>query len=223
MAQWFRELCDVLSYVHGNAIVHRDIKLSNILIAPEKHVILSDFGISKVHDEQLRSDVNVSCTYVTNDPSAKLVMGTAGYIAPEVARGEECTPAADVYSLGVVFFKLLTGVWYDPCLASGDRNAIKLLEHFELDWKSVLPAMLDENPEKRPSDLKTLADRLCTLPAGARLKTPSKKRKKRVMLIVSVIAAVLAAATGWVLFSSIAQTRGLDPLDYAFAIPESVK
>lgn len=159
LAQWFAELCRALAYIHSHGIVHRDIKLNNILIKPEDHVVISDFGISKIRNEKLRTEVDVSKTFVTDARSGgRLVMGTEGYMAPEVQRGEEVTPAADVYSLGVVFFKLLTGVWYEPDMAKGDRTALRLLDHFDRPWTRILPAMLDASPAKRPDNLMALAE-----------------------------------------------------------------
>jgi serine/threonine-protein kinase len=226
ISQWFRELCDALSYVHGNGIVHRDIKLANILLAPERHVVLSDFGISKVSDEKLRTDIDVSRTFVTGDTS-RLVMGTAGYMAPEVLKGREATPASDVYSLGVVFFKLLTGVQYEPCLATGEKTALRLLDHFEYNWKDILPAMLDIDPAKRPTDLKLLAESLVS--RSAPVKVPAKRSFLRRWLLWSVCAALLAAAglAGWMVLLSPEENGGFQSkaveLDDAFSIPESVK
>ena len=112
--------------------------------------------------------VDVTKTMVTGMTQGRgVAMGTQGYMAPEVCRGEEATPAADVYSLGVAFFRLLTNVWYDPCLApsadSGDviaMNSVKLLEPFEYRWVDALPVMLDEDPQKRPLDLIELPGRI---------------------------------------------------------------
>lgn len=50
------------------------------------------------------------------------------------------TPASDVYSLGVVFFKLLTGVQYEPCLATGGKTALRLPDHFDCNWNEILPS-----------------------------------------------------------------------------------
>ena len=80
--------------------------------------------------------------------------------APEVLRGDEATPAADVYALGVAFFYLLTGVWYDKVLVEKDRTDLHLLQYYEYRWRDVLPAMLDEDPAKRPLDLDGLVARL---------------------------------------------------------------
>ena len=90
LVRWFGELCRALAYVHAQGIVHRDIKLNNILLAPDKHVVLSDFGISKILGNKLRTDLDVSRTMAETTDAAtggKLIMGTKGYMAPEVLRG----------------------------------------------------------------------------------------------------------------------------------------
>lgn len=196
---WFRQMCSALAYVHSQGIVHRDVKLNNILLAPDGRVVLSDFGISKVSDENLRSAVDVTKTMVTGMTQGRgVAMGTQGYMAPEVCRGEEATPTADVYSLGVAFFRLLTNVWYDPCLApsadSGDviaMNSVKLLEPFEYRWADVLPVMLDENPQVRPLDLNELPDRIAPV---AQPETPKRFGAKWKALVVAVV--VIAIGVG---------------------------
>lgn len=193
---WFRQMCSALAYVHSQGIVHRDVKLNNILLAPDGRVVLSDFGISKVSDENLRSAVDVTKTMVTGMTQGRgVAMGTQGYMAPEVCRGEDATPAADVYSLGVAFFRLLTNVWYDPCLApsadSGDviaMNSVKLLEPFEYRWADVLPVMLDENPQVRPLDLNELPDRIAPV---VQPETPKRFGAKWKMLVAAAVAIAL--------------------------------
>ena len=165
---WFRQMCEAVDYIHEQGIVHRDIKLNNILMASDGRVVLSDFGISKVCDEKLRQAVDVTVTMVTGVANGgHLAMGTQGYMAPEVANGGEVTPAADVYSLGVAFFRLLTNVWYDPCLApcadskeTIGMNSLKLLQFFDYNWDELLPQMLEADPKKRPLRLAELASRL---------------------------------------------------------------
>ena len=135
--QWFVELASVVDYIHNQGIVHRDIKLGNVLLTSDGHVVLSDFGISRLFSEQLRSDVKAVNTIVSEaSTAARLVMGTQGYMAPEVARGKEATPAADSYSMGVMFVYLLTGIWYEP-----GSKVFKLLETLEYRWIDVLPRL----------------------------------------------------------------------------------
>jgi non-specific serine/threonine protein kinase/serine/threonine-protein kinase len=96
----FRQVCAAVSYAHRRLIVHRDIKPSNILVTPAGEVKLLDFGIAKVVSQ-------------TNDgergTATQLGLMTPAYASPEQFRGEQVTTATDIYSLGVVLYRLLTG------------------------------------------------------------------------------------------------------------------
>jgi len=155
--QWFVELASAVDYIHEQGVVHRDIKLGNVLLAADGHVVLSDFGVSRLLSDRLRSDIDAVKTIVSEigTGEARLVMGTQGYMAPEVARGEAATPAADAYSLGVMFVYLLTGIWYEP-----GSKVFKLLETLEYRWHDVLRHLLADNPADRPTNLTELAKRL---------------------------------------------------------------
>ena len=159
--QWFAELASVVDYIHREGVIHRDIKLGNVLLSADGHVVLSDFGVSRLFSEQLRSDVKAVNTMVSEaSTAARLVMGTRGYMAPEVVGGKEVTPAADSYSLGVMFVYLLTGIWYEP-----GSKVFKLLETLEYRWIDVLPRLLAEDPAERPANLSELVELLRTAPA----------------------------------------------------------
>jgi eukaryotic-like serine/threonine-protein kinase len=88
--------CRGLDYAHRNGVVHRDVKPGNLLVSDSDVVKLADFGIARAVDQS-------SITQVGS------VLGTAAYLAPEQARGEEAGPRADLYSLGVVAYQLLSG------------------------------------------------------------------------------------------------------------------
>ncbi|MGB2710029.1 MAG: protein kinase, partial [Conexibacter sp.] len=90
------QACRGLDYAHRNGVVHRDVKPGNLLVADDGGVKLADFGIAKATEQS-------SITQVGS------VLGTAAYLAPEQARGEEAGPRADLYSLGVVAYQLLSG------------------------------------------------------------------------------------------------------------------
>lgn len=97
----FRELCSAVHYSHQNLIVHRDIKPGNILVTAERRVKLLDFGIAKV----LRTDSSADAAQTR----IELRPMTLEYASPEQVRGEPITTATDVYSLGVLLYRLLTG------------------------------------------------------------------------------------------------------------------
>ena len=224
--QWFTELASVIDYIHEQGIVHRDIKLGNVLLSSDGHVVLSDFGISRLFSERLRSDVKAVNTMVSEAvTSARLMMGTQGYMAPEIARGEDATPAADSYSLGVMFVYLLTGIWYEP-----GSKVFKLLETLEYRWIDVLPRLLSENPAERPTKLSELVETLRrarrsrpteivaraeSLPEADALRPP--RRKRRVLLALAGAAVLVAAVAGYFLFSHRSESSAADDFDAAFS------
>ena len=195
------QILKALQHAHENGIVHRDIKLGNVLLSSDGHVVLSDFGISRLFSERLRSDVKAANTIVSDTATAtRLVMGTQGYMAPEVARGEGATPAADSYSLGVMFVYLLTGIWYEP-----GSKVFKLLETLEYRWIDVLPRLLAENPAERPTDLSELAETLQSAPVAepetAKEPEAPPRRKSRVHLALAGAAVLVVAVAGYFAFS----------------------
>jgi serine/threonine protein kinase len=90
------QACRGLDYAHRNGVVHRDVKPGNLLVSDSDVVKLADFGIARATDQS-------SITQVGS------VLGTAAYLAPEQARGDEAGPRADLYSLGVVTYQLISG------------------------------------------------------------------------------------------------------------------
>ncbi|HEU4395404.1 MAG TPA: serine/threonine-protein kinase, partial [Planctomycetota bacterium] len=95
------QVCDALQYAHDQGVVHRDVKPENILLDRSGRVRIADFGLAKIVQ---RTPVDVTIT------RAGQVMGTLHYMAPEQYREPDSVDhRADIYSLGVVFYEMLTG------------------------------------------------------------------------------------------------------------------
>ena len=145
---WLDQVGQALDRAHASGIVHRDVKPANLLLDAEGHIRVTDFGIA-------------SAAGLDTLTLPGTVLGTAGYLSPEQARGEPATPASDRYSLGVIAFELLTG--RRPF--EGDTPATQAFAHVNAPVPSaeelapslprgvdaVLARALAKEPSERPS------------------------------------------------------------------------
>jgi serine/threonine-protein kinase len=130
-----KQLCAALQHAHDKGIIHRDLKPSNLMVLPDGSAKLTDFGIAKDMD-------------VTALTAANCTVGTASYMSPEQCRGERnVTPKSDLYSLGVMFYELLTG--RKPFVAEAP------MEMFMLHLKATC-----ERPSRRVFDIPVWLDTL---------------------------------------------------------------
>jgi eukaryotic-like serine/threonine-protein kinase len=90
------QACEGLEYAHRHSVIHRDVKPGNLLINPDGLVKLADFGIAKAAEDSRITQIGS-------------VLGTAAYLSPERAKGQEATVSSDVYSIGVVLYQSLAG------------------------------------------------------------------------------------------------------------------
>lgn len=126
--------CRALSYACRNGIIHRDIKPENILVSDGTDIKISDFGAALV----IKGD--------TNEPSQNTDVGSLAYMSPQQAQGMELTHQADIYSLGVMFYMLLTGSL--PFTATDDAGLFFQVLHVDPPLPSTyrldLPKLVDD-------------------------------------------------------------------------------
>lgn len=150
-----KQICNALQHAHDNGVVHRDIKLSNLMVTKQGVLKLTDFGIAKDLDGTLLTGANCA-------------IGTAAYMSPEQCRGESTiTGKSDLYSLGVVLFELLTGK-----RPFRGNNAVELFLH-HVQTKPERPSrinleipkfldtlilhLLEKDPDDRPPSASVVA------------------------------------------------------------------
>jgi serine/threonine protein kinase len=156
------QAADALAAAHAAGIVHRDVKPSNILVSPDGHVKLSDFGIA-------RAEADASLT------QTGLVTGSPAYLAPEVASGQQATDASDVWSLGATLFHALAG---HPPYEVGDNvlGALYRIVHEDpprLSNAGWLAPLLLATMTREPADRWSMAQVRDFLAAGPSASLPA--------------------------------------------------
>lgn len=101
------QIADGLAAAHARGVIHRDIKPDNIFLTHEGRAKILDFGIARI--ERPSAPFGVRAGARPRGTSAQFVIGTAGYMSPEQIRGKPIDPRTDIFSLGAVFFEMLTG------------------------------------------------------------------------------------------------------------------
>ncbi|EEF58027.1 serine/threonine-protein kinase [Pedosphaera parvula] len=148
------QICQALQYAHEHGIIHRDIKPENILIDKDSNVKIADFGIAKLLDQEPQ---NISLT------GAQDVMGTPHYMAPEqIEKPQTVDYRADIYSLGVVFYEMLTGE-----LPLGNFQRPSQKAHIDVRLDEVVLHALEKDPERRyqkVSQVKTDVETIAATP-----------------------------------------------------------
>jgi serine/threonine protein kinase len=150
------QLCDALQFAHDAGIVHRDIKPENILLDKRGRVKIADFGLAKLLGQESR-DYTIT--------EAGHVMGTPHYMAPEqVEKPLEVDHRADIYSLGVVFYEMLTGELPLGRFASPSQKV-----RIDVRLDDVVLRALEKEPARRyqhASQFKTAVDTIAATPAS---------------------------------------------------------
>lgn len=146
VAGWLADLCEGLAYIHGEGVVHRDVKLENVLIGPDGRAVLSDFGISRIFDKSLREQIDLTMVTIVDDGATPFRLGTGHYMAPELKKPvpASATPASDAWALGVLVFRLLTGIWYEQ-----GTKVLDMLAGYDLAWPAVMERLCAERPADR--------------------------------------------------------------------------
>ena len=225
---WLEQAAKALDSAHAEGVVHRDVKPANLLVDRNGNICVTDFGIA-------------STTGVDTLTLPGTVLGTAGYLSPEQARGEPATAASDRYGLAVVAFELLTG--RRPFEA--DTAATEAFGHLNAPVPSAerlhpeLPEGLDvvfaralaKDPAQRPATGAELVSELRTAFSGegaptivaatgtpTRVYPPPPRRRPRTPLLLAALGLVVAGLALAVLVGAVRDgdgSAGAAPTDTA--------
>ena len=165
------KLCDALQYAHDQAVVHRDIKPENILMAKDGAVKVADFGLSRIVAGENQTTVQTQLTKVHQ------VLGTPRYMAPEQLEGSHGVDhRADIYSLGVVFYEMLTGE-----LPIGRFEAPSQKVQIDVRLDEVVLRTLEKEPRRRyqaASEIKSDLDSIASTPDRAYAATEVRETRE---------------------------------------------
>ena len=225
------DMADALSAAHQAEVIHRDFKSGNVILvrgANRTCAVVTDFGLARgIHDDSSRTHAGM--------------VGTVDYMAPEQIRGEELTPAADIYALGVVMYEMVTG----QLPFTGDSRvtvALKhvndephpprdLAPHLDPNWDETILGCLRKPPLERYQSAAEVKAALVQDDAKSRRRSPSRPgRRFRALAGVAcptllICGLLLLPAVGervrGILFSSREKHIAVLPLDLAGENPET--
>jgi tRNA A-37 threonylcarbamoyl transferase component Bud32/TolB-like protein len=199
-----REISRALAAAHDAGLVHRDIKPANVMIGPDGHVTVMDFGVAK----PVRGEV----------VDAREFSGTPEYASPEQHRGEAVDPRADLYALGVTLYQMLTGKipfvaesrseLAQRIAAGGPIPVRDLAPSVPRRVEDLVESMMHPDPARRPATARDAEQQLHLAARGTSLRSP----------VAAVTAALLVAVAAY----GAQKIREWRPTELETAVPATV-
>jgi serine/threonine-protein kinase len=209
-----KQIAEALEYAHERGIVHRDLKPANIKITPEGRVKVLDFGLAKAITGEVAQGDPASSPTLTMRAGASvagMILGTAAYMSPEQARGQNVDKRADIWAFGVVLFEMLTGHTLFAGATISDTLAAVLRADVDLSLiaepvQSVVEKCLRKDARRRWRDI---GDVRLALEEGVPVATSPQPQRSVLPWAVTVGGLAVIAAAGWLVV-----WRGARPIEH---------
>lgn len=192
VVSWGVKICDVLTYLHKNGIIYRDMKPSNIMLTPDGQIKLIDFGIARNYDPNSKEDT--------------ISLGTEGYAAPEQYEGQGQSDArTDVFGVGVTLFQLLTDI--NPATYSENLFSIRLANPaLSSGLDKIIIKATNKSKERRYQSAEELKQALLHYRDFDIENVKKKKRAKRRSIALFICSGIFFLLSGLFFFLNHQQT-----------------
>jgi predicted Ser/Thr protein kinase len=201
-----RQIAEALEAAHEKGVIHRDLKPANVKVTPDGVVKVLDFGLAKAADPVSTVSTVNSPTLTLRATQVGVILGTAGYMAPEQAAGKVVDRRADIWSFGVTLYEMLTGSRLFTGETISHTLASVLKDKIDFDAPEAPPPIrrllarcLERNPKERLRDIGeariAIRDFLANPAAEA---TPTRSRRLP-WIVAAALLVALAGTVAWTL------------------------